>query len=68
MLVLHLLSTRLCILTFFEKHKLGADRVEKILAVPSNPQDRLKDAGPEREIEARAQFKAVFKLYIDIMK
>ncbi|KAF9468078.1 glycoside hydrolase family 13 protein [Collybia nuda] len=37
-------------------HKLGADRTENVTAIPSNPQDRLKDAGPEGEIEAWTGF------------
>lgn len=44
-----------------EKHKLGADRVEKILAVPCNPQNRLKNAGPEREIGVRPVHCSIFK-------
>ncbi|KAG6908545.1 hypothetical protein DXG01_004178 [Tephrocybe rancida] len=32
-------------------HKIGADRVEPFPAVPVDAQNRLKDAGPEREIE-----------------
>lgn len=32
-------------------HKLGADRTERFTAVPVNAQNRLKDAGPQREIE-----------------
>lgn len=38
------------------QHKLGADRVETFTAVPSNPQDRLKDAGKEREIQVSSTF------------
>ncbi|KAF8896358.1 glycoside hydrolase family 13 protein [Infundibulicybe gibba] len=37
-------------------HKLGADKVEKFQAIPSNPQNRLKDAGPVREIEGWTRF------------
>ncbi|KAG5353531.1 hypothetical protein C0989_005978 [Termitomyces sp. Mn162] len=33
------------------KHKIGADRVERFPAVPVDEQNRLKDIGPEREIE-----------------
>jgi alpha-amylase len=32
------------------QHKLGADRMESFLAVPVNPQNRLKDEGLAREI------------------
>lgn len=34
-----------------EQHKLGADRLETLLAVPVNEQNRLKDIGPEQEID-----------------
>ncbi|KAJ7126978.1 glycoside hydrolase family 13 protein [Mycena epipterygia] len=33
-------------------HKLGADRTESFQAIPVNPQNRLKDEGPAREIDA----------------
>ena len=34
------------------KHKLGADKRETISAVPVDPQNRLKEIGPVRTIEA----------------
>jgi len=37
---------------YFIKHKLGADRVETFQAVPVNENNRLKNAGPAREIQA----------------
>ncbi|PFH52986.1 glycoside hydrolase family 13 protein [Amanita thiersii Skay4041] len=37
-------------------HKLGGDRTEVFNAVPSNPENRLKDAGPVREIEGWTAF------------
>ncbi|KAJ7284988.1 glycoside hydrolase family 13 protein [Mycena rebaudengoi] len=37
-------------------HKLGADRFESFLAVPVNPQNRLKDEGPLREIDVWTAF------------
>ncbi|RDB26138.1 Glucan 1,4-alpha-maltohexaosidase [Hypsizygus marmoreus] len=37
-------------------HKLGADRLETFPAVPVNTHDRLKDAGPEREVEGWTAF------------
>ncbi|PPQ98753.1 GH-13 [Panaeolus cyanescens] len=37
-------------------HKLGADSTEIVRARPSRPDNRLKDAGPEREIEAWTVF------------
>jgi alpha-amylase len=38
-------------LTCVLQHKLGADRLETINAVPVDPQNRLKTIGPVREIE-----------------
>lgn len=35
------------------QHKHGGDATEKAQAVPSNPDNRLKDAGKQREIEVR---------------
>ncbi|KAJ8455746.1 hypothetical protein ONZ45_g18867 [Pleurotus djamor] len=32
-------------------HKMGGDRVETFMAVPCNPQNRLKPTGPVREIQ-----------------
>ncbi|KAF4614271.1 hypothetical protein D9613_007816 [Agrocybe pediades] len=37
-------------------HKLGADRVEEFQAVPSQEANRLKDAGPPREIHGWTAF------------
>ncbi|KAJ7104144.1 glycoside hydrolase family 13 protein [Mycena belliarum] len=37
-------------------HKLGADRVENFLAVPVDPQNRLKEAGAMREIDGWTAF------------
>ncbi|KAJ6513236.1 alpha amylase [Mycena sanguinolenta] len=37
-------------------HKLGADRFQKFLALPVNPQNRLEDAGPLREIDGWTAF------------
>ncbi|KAF9036177.1 glycoside hydrolase family 13 protein [Panaeolus papilionaceus] len=37
-------------------HKLGADSTEIVRARPSQPDNRLKDAGPDREIEAWTVF------------
>ncbi|KAF7374878.1 Glycoside hydrolase family 13 protein [Mycena sanguinolenta] len=37
-------------------HKLGADRLEKLDAVPVDPQNRLKNAGPVREIDGWTAF------------
>ncbi|KAG5734948.1 Glucan 1,4-alpha-maltohexaosidase [Termitomyces sp. T112] len=37
-------------------HKIGADRVERFPAVPVDEQNRLKDIGPEREIEGWTAF------------
>ncbi|KAJ6494839.1 glycoside hydrolase family 13 protein [Mycena vitilis] len=37
-------------------HKLGADRSETFPAVPVNPQNRLEDAGPVRDIEGWTAF------------
>ncbi|KAF8233221.1 glycoside hydrolase family 13 protein [Tricholoma matsutake] len=37
-------------------HKLGADRLEQVVAVPVNEQNRLKNAGPEREIDGWTAF------------
>ncbi|KAJ7274379.1 alpha amylase [Mycena haematopus] len=37
-------------------HKLGADRSERFLAVPVDPQNRLKDVGPVREIDGWTAF------------
>ncbi|KAJ2987362.1 hypothetical protein NUW54_g9445 [Trametes sanguinea] len=37
-------------------HKLGADRPEKFMAVPVDPNNRLKDIGPAREIEGWTAF------------
>ncbi|KAI0078840.1 glycoside hydrolase family 13 protein [Panus rudis PR-1116 ss-1] len=37
-------------------HKLGADRTEKFLAVPVDPNNRLKDLGPPKEIEGWTAF------------
>ncbi|KAF8149917.1 glycoside hydrolase family 13 protein [Crassisporium funariophilum] len=37
-------------------HKLGADRVEAFQAVPVQPDNRLRDAGPAREIEGWTAF------------
>ncbi|KAI0749357.1 alpha amylase [Daedaleopsis nitida] len=37
-------------------HKLGADRPERFMATPVEPTDRLKDAGPTREIEGWTAF------------
>ncbi|KAI0671713.1 alpha amylase [Trametes maxima] len=37
-------------------HKLGADRPEKFMAVPVDPNNRLKDIGPAREIEGWTGF------------
>ncbi|KAI0661707.1 alpha amylase [Cubamyces menziesii] len=37
-------------------HKLGADRPEKFMAVPVDPNNRLKDLGPAREIEGWTAF------------
>ncbi|KAI0359895.1 alpha amylase [Trametes cingulata] len=37
-------------------HKLGADRPEKFMAVPVDPENRLKDIGPAREIEGWTAF------------
>lgn len=34
------------------KHKLGADRIETFQAVPVNENNRLKNTGPPREIQA----------------
>ena len=33
------------------QHKLGADRPEKFMAIPVDPNNRLVDLGPAREIE-----------------
>ncbi|PPQ69318.1 hypothetical protein CVT25_005919 [Psilocybe cyanescens] len=38
-------------------HKLGADHVETFQAIPSQPDNRLKDAGPAREIDGWTAFK-----------
>ncbi|KAH9481377.1 Alpha-amylase [Psilocybe cubensis] len=37
-------------------HKLGGDHVETFNAVPSQPENRLKDAGPVREIDGWTAF------------
>ncbi|CDO75554.1 Glycoside Hydrolase Family 13 protein [Trametes cinnabarina] len=37
-------------------HKLGADRPEKFMAVPVDPNNRLRDLGPPREIEGWTAF------------
>lgn len=37
-------------------HKLGADRLEKFNATPVDPNDRLRDIGPTREIEGWTGF------------
>ncbi|KAM5535962.1 hypothetical protein V8D89_010402 [Ganoderma adspersum] len=37
-------------------HKLGGDRLEKFNATPVNPNDRLRDIGPTREIEGWTGF------------
>ncbi|KAG6877797.1 hypothetical protein C0993_003771 [Termitomyces sp. T159_Od127] len=37
-------------------HKIGADRVERFPAVPVDEQNRLRDIGPEREIEGWTAF------------
>ncbi|KZV61445.1 glycoside hydrolase family 13 protein [Peniophora sp. CONT] len=37
-------------------HKLGADRTEVFNVVPSNPQNRIQDIGPVREIEGWTAF------------
>ncbi|EPQ54105.1 glycoside hydrolase family 13 protein [Gloeophyllum trabeum ATCC 11539] len=37
-------------------HKMGADRSERFVAVPVAPDNRLKDIGPPREIEAWTAF------------
>lgn len=35
------------------KHKIGADRLETFQAVPVDPNNRLINEGPAREIQAR---------------
>lgn len=35
------------------QHKMGADHSEIFSAVPVDPQNRLKDIGPVREVEVR---------------
>ncbi|KAJ8506879.1 hypothetical protein ONZ45_g10656 [Pleurotus djamor] len=37
-------------------HKMGGDRVETFMAVPCNPQNRLKATGPVREIQGWTAF------------
>ncbi|TFK94098.1 glycoside hydrolase family 13 protein [Polyporus arcularius HHB13444] len=37
-------------------HKLGADRPEKFMATPVDPNNRLKDIGPPKEIEGWTAF------------
>lgn len=39
------------ILNLVCQHKIGADRTESFQAVPADPNNRLKDIGPAREIE-----------------
>jgi len=38
---------------YVSKHKLGADKTETIRVIESDPNNRLRDIGPEREIEVR---------------
>jgi len=33
------------------QHKHGADELEQVHAIPSDPENRLKDVGKAREIE-----------------